>query len=114
MRRSAAEETLFRYTSKLVLVGGAYYIAAVLGLRVALIEKNVTPLWPPTGIAVVAFLIFGWRVWPGVALAAFAVNLPISTNALAAVVTAAGNTGAPIVAAILLVKVGFRREIDRL
>ena len=39
---------IFRYTSKLVLVGGAYYVAAILGLRLALIEKNVTPLWPPT------------------------------------------------------------------
>ena len=105
---------LFRYASKVVLVGGAYYIAAILGLRLALIERNVTPLWPPTGIAVAAFLIFGWRVWPGVALAALAVNLPISTNGLAAAATATGNTLAPIVAAILLVRVGFRREIDRL
>src|SRR3989454_2432370 len=114
MRRSGAEETLFRYSSKLVLVGGSYYIAATLGLRLALIEKNVTPLWPPTGIAVVAFLIFGWRVWPGVVLAAFAVNMPISTNGLAAAATATGNTLAPIVAALLLVRVGFRKEIDRL
>jgi len=105
---------IFRYTSKLVLVGGAYYVAAILGLRLALIEKNVTPLWPPTGIAVVAFLIFGWRVWPGIALAALAVNLPISTNGLAAAATATGNTVAPLLAAILLVRVGFRREIDRL
>src|SRR2546423_4880317 len=78
-----SRSTLVRYTSKVVLVGGAYYVAAILGLRVALIERNVTPLWPPTGIAVVAFLIFGWRVWPGVALAAFAVNLPISTHGMA-------------------------------
>src|SRR6266480_3394368 len=109
-----SRSTLFRYTSKVVLVGGAYYVAAVLGLRLALIERNVTPLWPPTGIAVVAFLIFGWRVWPGVALAALAVNLPISTNGLAAAATATGNTLAPIVAAVLLVRVGFRKEIDRL
>src|SRR5436190_16454404 len=109
-----SRSTLFRYTSKVILVGGAYYVAAILGLRLSLIERNVTPLWPPTGIAVVAFLIFGWRVWPGVAVAAFAVNLPISTNGLAAAVTATGNTLAPIVAAILLVRVDFRREIDRL
>jgi integral membrane sensor domain MASE1 len=109
-----SRSTLLRYAGKVVLVGGAYYVAATLGLRLALIERNVTPLWPPTGIAVVAFLIFGWRVWPGVALAALAVNLPISTNGLAAAATAAGNTLAPIVAALLLVRVGFRREIDRL
>jgi integral membrane sensor domain MASE1 len=49
-----------------------------------------------------------------VALAAFAVNFPISTGVLPATATAAGNTVAPLVAATLLAKVGFRREIDRL
>ena len=99
---------------KILIVAFAYYVAARLGLRLALIERNVTPLWPPTGIALVAFLVFGRGVWPGVALAAFAVNLPISANGLAAAATAAGNTLAPLVAASFLVSVGFRREIDRL
>jgi PAS domain S-box-containing protein len=102
------------YLAKTLIVAVAYYVAARLGLRVALIERNVTPLWPPTGIALVAFLAFGRALWPGVALAAFAVNLPINTNVLAAAATAAGNTLAPLVAASLLLRVGFRREIDRL
>jgi PAS domain S-box-containing protein len=96
------------------VVGAAYYVAARLSLELSLIHENVTPLWPPTGIAVVAFLVFGRRVWPGVALAAFAVNLPISTNAVAAGITAVGNTLAPFVAALLLEKVDFHRELDRL
>ena len=103
-----------RNAGKVLIVALAYYVAARLGLRLALIERNVTPLWPPTGIALVAFLVFGRAVWPGVALAAFAVNLPISTNGLAAAATAAGNTLAPLAAASLLVSVGFRKEIDRL
>jgi integral membrane sensor domain MASE1/anti-sigma regulatory factor (Ser/Thr protein kinase) len=96
-----------------VLVGTAYYVSARLGLRLALIQMNVTPLWPPTGIAVVAMLVLGRRVWPGVALAAFLVNLPISANALAAATTAVGNTVAPVLAATLLARVGFRWQIDR-
>src|SRR6266571_1539056 len=99
---------------RMILVAAAYYVAAKLSLRLALVQRNVTPLWPPTGIAVVAFLVFGRRVWPGVAVAAFAVNAPISTNLLAAGVTAVGNTLAPFAAAALLQRVGFRREIDRL
>lgn len=98
---------------KILLVAGAYYVAARLGLRLALVEENVTPLWPPTGIALVAFLVLGRGMWPGVALAAFLVNWPISTNILAAAATAIGNTLAPLVAAELLVRVGFRKELDR-
>jgi PAS domain S-box-containing protein len=97
----------------MLLLGLAYYVAGRLSLRIALIEENVTPLWPPTGIALVAFLTLGRRMWPGVALAAFLVNAPISTSLLAAAATAAGNTLAPLVAASLLIRVGFRNEIDR-
>jgi serine phosphatase RsbU (regulator of sigma subunit)/integral membrane sensor domain MASE1/anti-sigma regulatory factor (Ser/Thr protein kinase) len=104
---------LARHIGRLALVGVAYYLGARLGLTLSLVERNVTPLWPPTGIAVAAFLLIGRSMWPGVALAAFAVNLPISDGALAAAVTAVGNTVAPLAAAALLHRVGFRRQLDR-
>ncbi|TWD73004.1 serine phosphatase RsbU (regulator of sigma subunit) [Kribbella amoyensis] len=52
-------------------------------------------------------------MWPGVALAALAVNLPISTGPVPALLTALGDTVAPLVAAIVLERVGFRRQLDR-
>jgi serine phosphatase RsbU (regulator of sigma subunit)/anti-sigma regulatory factor (Ser/Thr protein kinase) len=97
----------------LVGVGVVYYIGARVGLTLSVVERNVTPLWPPTGIAVAAFLVAGRSLWPGVAVAAFAVNLPISDGPLPAAVTAAGNTLAPLLAATLLLRVGFRRQLDR-
>ena len=63
-----------------IALGVAYYLAAQLSLRLALVGENITPLWPPTGIALVGFLLRGRRLWPGVAIAAFAVNLPISAR----------------------------------
>jgi PAS domain S-box-containing protein len=95
-------------------LGVAYYLAARLSLRLALVGENITPLWPPTGIALAGFVLLGRRLWPGVAIAAFAVNLPISETALAAAATAAGNTLAPLTAATLLRRAGFRRQLDRL
>jgi serine phosphatase RsbU (regulator of sigma subunit)/anti-sigma regulatory factor (Ser/Thr protein kinase) len=105
---------LGRTAAAAVLVGAAYYLGARLGLSLSLVERNVTPLWPPSGIALAAFLILGRSVWPGVALAALAVNLPISTGPVPALLTAMGNTLAPLVAAIVLERVGFRRQLDRL
>ena len=96
----------------IVALGVLYYFAARIGLRLAVVEDNITPLWPPTGLALVAFLRYGRRLWPGVAIAAFLVNLPI-TNLPAALITAAGNTLAPMLAAWLLERVGFRQQIDR-
>ncbi|HET7276822.1 MAG TPA: SpoIIE family protein phosphatase [Dermatophilaceae bacterium] len=97
----------------LLLVGAAYYLGARLGLSLSLVQDNVTPLWPPTGIALAAFLLLGRAMWLAVAVAAFAVNLPIGAGVLPAAATAVGNTLAPLMAAILLLRVGFRRQLDR-
>jgi signal transduction histidine kinase len=80
----------------------------------ALVHGQVTPVWPPTGIALVAFLLIGRRAWPAIALGAFAVNLPIGPSPIGAAVIAAGNTLAPLVAAELLRRADFHRELDRL
>lgn len=99
---------------RLVLVALAYWLAARLSLNLALVHGQVTPIWPPTGIALVAFLLIGRRAWPAVGLAAFAVNFPIGPSPLGAAIIAAGNTLAPLVAAELLKRVGFHPELDRL
>lgn len=94
-------------------VGVAYYYGGKLGLELSLVGNDVTPLWPPTGIAVAALLVFGRSYWPAIAVAALAVNLPISATVVTALATAVGNTLAPVVAVTLLHRVGFRRELDR-
>ncbi|GAA2742187.1 hypothetical protein GCM10009868_11190 [Terrabacter aerolatus] len=108
-----APVTLPRRLGRLVLIALAYYLGARLGLGLSLVGNDVTPLWPPTGIAVAALVVVGRSYWPAVAVAALAVNLPLSATPLAAGVTAIGNTLAPVVAVTLLRRVGFRRELDR-
>ena len=76
--------------ARLALVALAYWVAARLSLNLALVHGQVTPIWPPTGIALVAFLILGRRAWPAVGLAAFAVNLPIGPTPLGAAIIAEG------------------------
>ena len=101
------------YAIRLAVVASGYYVAAQLGLRFAVVGDDVTPLWPPTGVAIVALLLFGTRIWPAIAVAAFAVNGPIGPSVAAAACIAIGNTLAPVAAALLLVRVGFRTRLDR-
>ena len=108
-----ARRTLM-YVAKVLALALAYYVAARLSLRLALVREQVTPIWPPTGIAVVGLLLFGRRMWPGIALGAFLVNAPIGPTPLAAAGIAIGNTAAPLVAVSLLHRVGFRPELERL
>jgi signal transduction histidine kinase len=99
---------------QLAVVALAYWLAALMSLKLALVHGQVTPIWPPVGIALVAILVFGRRVWPSIFLAALAVNLPIGPSPLGAAFIAAGNTLAPLTAAAFLTRAGFRTELDRL
>ncbi len=45
-----------------------YHLAARLGLQMAYVQQNTSPVWPPSGIALAALLLFGIRDWPGITL----------------------------------------------
>ncbi|HKE65679.1 MAG TPA: EAL domain-containing protein [Micromonosporaceae bacterium] len=95
-------------------VAVAYYLAARIGLVLQLVRGQVTPLWPPTGVAVVSLLVLGSRIWPGIALAAFVVNAPIGPTFPAVVAITIGNTVAPLCAYWMLRRFSFRTEVNRL
>lgn len=99
---------------RLVVVAAAYYGSAKLGLEQQLVRGQVTPFWPPTGIALVALLLWGLRMWPGIALGAFLVNAPLGPSILPVLAIVAGNTIAPVCACLLLRRVRFRLTLDRL
>ncbi|MEO7276288.1 MAG: MASE1 domain-containing protein [Vicinamibacterales bacterium] len=70
----------------------AYYLAGRLGLSMAFLNASASPIWPPTGIAVAALLLFGRQLWPGVAAGAFFVNLSVTGSVWVASAIALGNT----------------------
>ncbi|WP_260608887.1 MASE1 domain-containing protein [Streptomyces sp. WAC 01325] len=99
---------------RLTIVAAVYYGSAKLGLEQQLVRGQVTPFWPPTGIALVALLMWGLRMWPGIAIGAFVVNAPLGPSILPVLAIVAGNTIAPVCACLLLRRVRFRPALDRL
>nr|WP_223831173.1 MASE1 domain-containing protein [Streptomyces venezuelae] len=93
-----------------------YYVAGRLGLLGRLVVEGavVTPIWPPTGVAVAALLLLGARVWPGIALGSILVIASLTTPGPTTVVTVVSNTVAPLCAFLLLRRAGFRRDMARL
>lgn len=92
----------WRYVGLIGLVSLAYFLAAELGLRVASVHTNVSPVWPPTGIAIAALLIFGRRLWPAVLIGALVANLWTEISAPVAAGIAIGNTLEALTASYLL------------
>lgn len=90
-----------------------YYLTARLGLSLAFANRNVTAIWPPTGIALAGLLLCGYRVWPGIAIGALTANLTNGAPVGVAFGFTVGNTLAPLVAAYLLRRVSFHPRLDR-
>ncbi len=58
-----------------LLVTALYVGSAALGHLVGVIPGGVAAMWPPAGVALAAFLLWGNRIWPGVWLGAFLLGL---------------------------------------
>jgi diguanylate cyclase (GGDEF)-like protein len=76
----------------MLALAAVYFVAGKLGLRLASVHASATAVWPCTGIAIAAFLILGYRVWPGILAGAFLVNLTTAGSVATSVGIAAGNT----------------------
>jgi serine phosphatase RsbU (regulator of sigma subunit) len=101
------------YLAKIALIAGAYYGSAKLGLNLAFETSSVTAIWPPTGIALAALVIWGRSVWPGVALGALFANAWTGVPLVTVLGITTGNTLEAVVGATLLSRVGFRPSLDR-
>ena len=90
MRRPNAD--LRRLVAIGVCVAAAYVLAARLGFRVAFVAEQVTTVWPPTGLAEAALILWGRSLWPAIWLGAFLSNADASVPLWAAGAVATGNT----------------------
>lgn len=88
----AKELRSWRYLGLTALLALTYFAAAVLGLSLASEHTNVSPVWPPTGIAIASLLLFGHKFWPALIIGAFAVNSLTNINVPTAAGIAVGNT----------------------
>src|SRR5262245_162230 len=66
------------------LVAALYLAFGELGLSLASAHASSSLVWPPSGIALALVLLLGGRIWPGLFVGAFAVNLVNNLHNLSA------------------------------
>ena len=102
------------YAISIVAVAAVYVASGKLGLDLAFTTGSVTAIWPPTGIALAALILGGYRMWPAVALGALLTNVNTGINAGTVLGITLGNTLEALVGAYLLVGViRFRPTLER-
>ncbi len=111
-----------RWFMEVIALAAIYFLTARLGLLLAVPDGHVTPVWPPSGIALAAILLRGRHVWPGIWLGSFTANLwdfygspsSAATEIAASVTIGVGASLAALAGALLLRRfVGGRNPLER-
>src|SRR5438876_2147560 len=88
--------------ASILAVAAAYFCAGRFGLSLALVNPSASAIWPPTGLALAATLLWGYRLWPGILLGAFLVNSITTGNPATDLGIALGNTTEALLGAWLV------------
>ena len=113
-RNSVTRSRVVRQLAVLVALGAVYVLAGKLGLRLAFVNASATGVWAPTGIALAAFLILGYDVWPAILCGAFLVNATTAGSVATSLGISVGNTLEGLVGAYLVNRfAGGRRAFAR-
>ncbi|MEG3844161.1 adenylate/guanylate cyclase domain-containing protein [Microcoleus sp. herbarium14] len=105
----------WQYLAKVAAIAFAYALGAKIASSIPGVNKLATCVWPPAGIAQAVILLFGRRVWPGIALGVFfyeTINLQVSLTL--ATISAFCACLQAFCAFTLLQKLKFRPSLDRL
>jgi PAS domain S-box-containing protein len=86
----------------IVVLAVSYFCAGVLGLSLATVHPSASAVWPPSGIALAAILLWGSWLWPGIFLGAFLVNVFVQGSVPTTLGIAFGNTLEAVIGAALV------------
>lgn len=89
-------------TNLFALIFFAYLVTGYIGLHIHAVNTFAALVWPPSGIAFAAFILYGYRVWPGVFFAALLLNSSVGAAPLVALAIALGNTLGPLAGSSLI------------
>lgn len=103
-----------RYFLTVLGLAAAYFLFAKIGIMFSYDHSSITVVWPPTGIALGAILLFGHRLWPGITLGIVVLMVSNRDPWIAVVGVSIGNTLHAVVGAWMLKRwAGFDRRFER-
>lgn len=108
--RGQALEKRLREPTLIVMLAALYYMAGKLGLILAFVHPSSTAVWAPTGIALAALIMLGYRVWPGIWIGAFLVNATTAGSLISSAGIATGNTLEALLGAYLVIRFAHGRK----
>jgi signal transduction histidine kinase/integral membrane sensor domain MASE1 len=98
MRKESQSQQVLPTIGQILAIAAVYFFVARLSLLLAIPPGYSTPVWPASGVALAALLLYNNRLWPGVLLGSFLANIltafdPSSATALLKSIAVAANIG---------------------
>jgi PAS domain S-box-containing protein len=103
-----------RGIAQMLALAAVYAVTGWLGLTQATIAGAASPVWPASGVGLAGLFLCGVSRWPGLFVAAFAVNLWAGeAPPAAALAMGVGNTLEAVLGTLLLRRLGFSPALSR-
>lgn len=83
-------------------LAAAYYVTGRLGLLLAIPPGYATAVFPASGVALAGVVLVGHRVWPGVWLGSFLINLGLSASPATAACIGLGASAQAVIGGLLV------------
>lgn len=100
--------------TRILVLSLLYTNAAKFGQIFSVVGGTVTLVWLPSGIALAALLIYGYRLWPGIFCGVILANLSFSLPVFTILAMATGSSVGAVAGAYLLRKRHFHPELNRI
>jgi len=97
-----------------IAVAVGYYLLGWLSSIFANAAGTVTVIWPSSGLAIVAVLLFRKYTWIGVLIGAFATSFIFRDSIYLSFLTACANTLETVISAWILRKTNFSTSLERI
>ncbi|MCE9596638.1 MAG: SpoIIE family protein phosphatase [Spirochaetia bacterium] len=101
----------FKNLAKNLFIAVAYIAAAKVGFYLAFFNSQVSPIWPPEGVALAALLIWGRPVLPGVLIGAVIANYLNNPHIPTALLIGLGNSAGAALNMYLILSLCKTRKI---
>ncbi len=88
--------------ARVVVLGLLQFAAIKLGLYTAILHGNISPVWPSTGLAIAAMLLWGYSVWPGIFVGTTIAVLTTDIGWAFSLESGVANTVEPVTAVYLI------------
>lgn len=102
-----------RYLIQIGILALCYFLVAQASIAILTFSDTATPLWPAAGIAQAALILYGRRLWPGIAIGGFLFTLITAGNPWIAIVSGVGRGLQAWVGTVLLERFEFSSKLQR-